>query len=145
MSIRRGQSGGGGKRLIADINVTPLVDVMLVLLIIFMVTAPMMSRGIDLDLQEGTDKPREQNEKDLPLIVAISQQQDGQTTRITLNDRAMSREQLLQELAGMSEEDKKNKMLIIKADRGVSYGDVASLFADARSAGFSNLTLPVIR
>ncbi|HBT96238.1 MAG TPA: protein TolR [Desulfobulbaceae bacterium] len=130
----------GGKRLVSDINVTPLVDVMLVLLIIFMVTAPMMTQGIDLDLHETTDaaQPREQNDK--PLVISVSK--DGQ---ITLNDTAMSgNDQLMQELAQRSEEDKKNQMLVIRAERGVPYGKVASLFADARNAGFLNLT-PAIR
>ncbi|HSH14322.1 MAG TPA: biopolymer transporter ExbD, partial [Desulfurivibrionaceae bacterium] len=55
--------------LVAEINVTPLVDVMLVLLIIFMVTAPMMSQGVDVDLPETTAKPLPQKEK--PLIITI--------------------------------------------------------------------------
>ena len=62
---RNGKSG-----LVAEINVTPLVDVMLVLLIIFMVTAPMMSQGVDVDLPETTAKPLPQKEK--PIIISIN-------------------------------------------------------------------------
>ncbi|CAG37139.1 related to biopolymer transport protein (TolR) [Desulfotalea psychrophila LSv54] len=57
------------KRLVSEINVTPLVDVMLVLLIIFMITAPMMTAGVDIDLPETTSKALRQNEK--PLMVTI--------------------------------------------------------------------------
>ncbi|MDR0476453.1 MAG: biopolymer transporter ExbD, partial [Desulfobulbaceae bacterium] len=90
------QAKSGKKRLVSEINVTPLVDVMLVLLIIFMVTAPMMTQGIDLDLQhEVTNIPKEQ--KDKPLVIAISQ--DGQNSQqITLNGDKMSRDQLMQKL-----------------------------------------------
>jgi biopolymer transport protein TolR len=133
-----------GKRLMSDINVTPLVDVMLVLLIIFMITAPMMTQGINLDLQESTDKPREQK-KDRPLVISIGK--DGQ---IKLRDNAgkdsagMSRDQLIQELtrisAGMLEEDKKKQKVFIIAGPDVSYGQVVPLFADARNAGFSSLS-----
>jgi len=136
MSITQAKSGK--KRLVSDINVTPLVDVMLVLLIIFMITAPMMTQGIDLDLQETTDVPQEQ--KDKPLVISISQ--DGQ--RFTLNDEEISRDQLIQKLAGMPEEDKKDKMLVIGAAPGVPYGLVAALFADARGTGFHKLTPTMI-
>ncbi|MDR3089275.1 MAG: ExbD/TolR family protein [Desulfobulbaceae bacterium] len=136
MSMMRSK---GGKRLVADINVTPLVDVMLVLLIIFMVTAPMMTQGIDLDLHETTDAPRPQEQKDQPIIISV-----GQDGKLVLKESEMSREQLMRELTGMSKEDKKHKMLIIRADRNAPYGLVATLFADARGAGFLNLT-PAIR
>ena len=64
----------GSRRLVSEINVTPLVDVMLVLLIIFMVTAPMMTQGVDVDLPETTAKPLRQKEE--PLLVTIKK--DGQ-------------------------------------------------------------------
>jgi len=139
MSIIRSQGDKGGKRLVSDINVTPLVDVMLVLLIIFMVTAPMMTQGIDLDLQETTDAPQPRQQNDQPLIISINK--DG---KIKWNDSDKSHEELMRELAQISAEDKKSRMLVIRADRGVSYGLVAALFADARNAGFRNLT-PAIR
>ena len=129
------QSKGGKRRLVADINVTPLVDVMLVLLIIFMITAPMMTRGINLEVQKTSDAPQKQN--DQPLVISISQ--DSQI-QITLNETKVTRDQLMQKLAAISEEDKKNKPLYIRADPGVPYGPVAALFADARDAGFLKLT-----
>ena len=81
----------GSKRLVSEINVTPLVDVMLVLLIIFMVTAPMMSQGVDVDLPETTAKPLRQKEE--PLLVTIKK--DGQIyfNNIKL-DQSLLRQQL---------------------------------------------------
>jgi len=132
-----------GKRLMSDINVTPLVDVMLVLLIIFMITAPMMTQGVNLDLQESTHQPRKQTDE--PLVISIDK--DGQ---IKLKDNTgkdntgMSRDQLKQELtrisAGMPEDDKRKQKVFIIAGPDVSYGQVVPLFADAYNAGFRSLS-----
>ena len=65
-------NGNGKKQLVSDINVTPLVDVMLVLLIIFMVTAPMMTQGLDVDLPETTTKSLRQ--EDDPIVVTIDKE-----------------------------------------------------------------------
>lgn len=141
MSITRAK--GGKKRLVSDINVTPLVDVMLVLLIIFMITAPMMTQGINIGLHETTNAAQEQ--KDDPLVITIKQ--DG---KITLKKPNMSgatevsRDQLIQELTGMPQEDK-DQAIFIGADPGAPYGLVATLFADARSAGFLKLTPTINR
>ena len=68
------KNGGGRRGLVAEINVTPLVDVMLVLLIIFMVTAPMMTQGLEVDLPETTAKALRQKEE--PLIISLNK--DGE-------------------------------------------------------------------
>ena len=67
-------NGGGRRGFVAEINVTPLVDVMLVLLIIFMVTAPMMTQGIEVDLPKTTDKALRQKED--PLVVTVEEDGD---------------------------------------------------------------------
>ena len=68
-----GPSGGRGRKgLVAEINVTPLVDVMLVLLIIFMVTAPMMTQGVDVDLPKTTSKALRQQQE--PMVVEIDEE-----------------------------------------------------------------------
>jgi len=121
-----------GKRLMSDINVTPLVDVMLVLLIIFMITAPMMTQGVDIDLPQTTSQPLRQ--KDDPLTISIDK--DGQ---IKLKGIPMTPEVIVQELAKMPEEDKQNQMIYLSADKNVPYGVVVSLFADIRNAGFVKL------
>ncbi|MEE4166494.1 MAG: protein TolR [Desulfocapsaceae bacterium] len=124
-------NGNGRKNLVADINVTPLVDVMLVLLIIFMVTAPMMTQGLDVDLPETTTKSLRQEEN--PIVVTIDK--NGE---ISLDKFTVSQKVLLQELAKYGTEIKE-KPIYLKADRAVPYGVVVSVMADIKKAGFDKL------
>ncbi len=123
--------GNGRKRLVSDINVTPLVDVMLVLLIIFMVTAPMMTQGLDVDLPETTTKALRQKED--PIVVSI----DKEGT-IMLDKIQVSRVLLKQELQ-KSPAEKKAYPIYLKADKNVSYGIVVAVMADIKDAGFEKL------
>ena len=124
-------STNGSKRLVSEINVTPLVDVMLVLLIIFMVTAPMMTQGVDVNLPETTAKPLRQKEE--PLLVTI--RKDG---RIYFNNINLDQTLLKQQLVALSESDH-DKPIYLKADREVPYGLVVSVMADIKDAGFDKL------
>jgi len=121
----------GSKRLVSEINVTPLVDVMLVLLIIFMVTAPMMTQGVDVDLPETTAKPLRQKEE--PLLVTIKK--DGQ---IYFNDIKLDQSLLKQQLAALSKADHE-RPIFLKADKLVPYGLVVSVMADIKDSGFDKL------
>ncbi|MBU0482254.1 MAG: protein TolR [Proteobacteria bacterium] len=123
---RNGKSG-----LVAEINVTPLVDVMLVLLIIFMVTAPMMSQGVDVDLPETTARPLPQKVK--PVIISISDKGELTIDRISVN-----RELFRQKLARLSEKDRE-RPVFLNADKKVAYGLVVSIMADIKDAGFDKL------
>ncbi len=124
-------NGNGRKRLVADINVTPLVDVMLVLLIIFMVTAPMMTQGLDVDLPETTTKSLRQEEN--PIVVTIDKEGE-----ISLDNFSVSQKVLLQELSKYGTEIKE-KPIYLKADKSVAYGIVVSVMADIKQAGFDKL------
>lgn len=124
-------NGNGRKNLVAEINVTPLVDVMLVLLIIFMVTAPMMTQGLDVDLPETTTKSLRQEEN--PIVVTIDK--DG---KISLDKFTVTQKVLLQEL-GKYGKDVKDKPIYLKADKAVPYGIVVSVMADIKKAGFDKL------
>ena len=124
-------NGNGRKNLVADINVTPLVDVMLVLLIIFMVTAPMMTQGLDVDLPQTTAKSLRQEEN--PIVVTIDK--DG---KISLDKFSVSQKVLLQELGKYGKEIKE-KPIYLKADKSVAYGIVVSVMADIKKAGFDKL------
>jgi biopolymer transport protein TolR len=121
----------GRKKLVSEINVTPLVDVMLVLLIIFMITAPMMTQGVDVDLPETTAKPLRQKED--PLVVAINDRGEIFLDKIKL-DQAMLRQQL----SMMSSSDN-TRPIFLKADKKVAYGMVVSVMADIKEAGFDKL------
>jgi biopolymer transport protein TolR len=128
-----GSSRGNGPRgLVADINVTPLVDVMLVLLIIFMVTAPMMTQGLDVDLPETTANSLRQQEE--PLIVSIDR--DG---KIMLGKISYTQPVLKEQLAKIFAEKGKEELILLKADKSATYGIVASVMADIKAVGFVKL------
>lgn len=122
------QTLGRHKRPLSEINVTPFVDVMLVLLVIFMVTAPLLQQGIDVNLPQakGKDLPPEER-----LSVVI--RKDG---TIFLNDNAISKSDLTAKLRSVS---KLNPNVYLKADKDVPYGLVVELMADIKEAGIEKL------
>ena len=126
-------SSGGGKGPMSEINVTPLVDVMLVLLIIFMVSAPMMTTGIEIDLPK-TRAPRMDREEE-KLLLTITKEQKvflGETEVPYDNlEGALTTNQRLQT----------DKELYIQADENVPYGFVAKVMALARRGGIDKVGL----
>lgn len=121
----------GRKRLVSDINVTPLVDVMLVLLIIFMITAPMMTQGLDVDLPETTTKALRQKED--PIVVSIDKEGSIMLDKIKVT-RVLLKQQLAKSPAAV-----KAQPIYLKADKNVSYGTVVAVMADLKDAGFEKL------
>jgi len=122
---------GGTQRPLSEINVTPFVDVMLVLLIIFMVTAPMLQQGIDVDLPETTT----QNLRlaDEPLILTV--QKDG---KIFLARKEIPLPELEEKLKAILE-GLDDKEIYLRADSGAQYGLVVKALAAARAAGATKL------
>lgn len=132
------QTGGNDSGLMGEINVTPFVDVMLVLLIIFMVTAPMMVEGVNVDLPETTAQPLE-SEKE-PLVVTIDK--DGQ---VFINDFKTNRDIFATKLSKVLEA-RQDKGVFLKADKTIPYGVVMQVMSDIRGTGVAKLgmvTLPV--
>ena len=131
------KTGGSNDGFMSDINVTPFVDVMLVLLIIFMVTAPMMMEGLNVDLPETTAVPIES--KDEPLIVSIDK--DGQVfIGDFMADRAIFQQKLQKVI-----EARRDNTVYLKADKLIPYGVVVQIMSDIRAAGVEKLgmvTLP---
>lgn len=121
----------GRKRLVSDINVTPLVDVMLVLLIIFMVTAPMMTQGLNVDLPETTAKSLRQEER--PIVITIDK--DGSTS---INSITLVRAALVDELNKQFAVNK-DQPIFLKADKNVAYGRVVEVMADIKEVGFDKI------
>ena len=120
-------------RPLSEINVTPFVDVMLVLLIIFMVTAPLMQQGLDIDLPETTTQPlRLHNE---PLILTVKA--DG-TVFISRKEIALA--DLKKKLEAIFE-GRDDKEIFVRADQKALYGVVVKAMAAARLAGASKLGL----
>lgn len=131
MGMSTGRSGS--RMTMSDINVTPLVDVMLVLLIMFMVTAPLMQQGIEVDLPKTSASGVEVSEE--PMILVISADR-----RITIAKNALHLDALQGKLKSIFE-TRKNKQIYIQADRRVDYGLVAEVMAEVRSAGIFNIGL----
>ncbi len=133
------QIGGRDSGFMGEINVTPFVDVMLVLLIIFMVTAPMMVEGVNVDLPETTAQPLE-SEKE-PLVVSIDK--DGQ---VFINDFKTGRDIFATKL-GKVLEARQDRTVYLKADKTIPYGVVIQVMSDIRSTGVAKLgmvTLPAM-
>jgi biopolymer transport protein TolR len=118
------------REVMSEINVTPFVDVMLVLLVIFMVTAPLMQQGIDVNLPKAKAKELPPEER---LIITVKA--DG---NIYLNDVPVDMGTLKEKLSALS---KKNPDVFLRADRSVSYGFVAELMAEIKDAGIEKLGL----
>jgi biopolymer transport protein TolR len=125
-----GVSTGKG-RFMGEINVVPLVDVMLVLLIIFMVTAPMMVQGLDVKLPETTAGTLKQSDELLVLTVT----KEG---KLFLDEFPVGIEGLSEKLAGIVAR-KPQTNVYLRADKDVPYGVVIRLMAAARKAGIANL------
>lgn len=125
--------GGGQGRALSEINVTPLVDVMLVLLIIFMVAAPMLTTGVDVELPKA-DAPRMDIDQDQPLITVQRDQ------RIFLFDEEVSLDVLRQRLV-TDERIRDVDEVFVQADEQVPYGAVAQVLALVRQAGIGKMGL----
>jgi biopolymer transport protein ExbD/biopolymer transport protein TolR len=120
-----------GSRPMSDINMTPLIDVMLVLLVIFMITAPLMTTSLKLDLPK-TEGARP---SDAPLFIAVSVDAQG---RMFVGDESVTAEQLLQRARDAARRDPATEVQL-RADSRVPYGRVAELIGLVQEAGLSRV------
>jgi biopolymer transport protein TolR len=126
-------SGGEGHRIgssLAEINIIPFVDVVLVLLLIFMLTAPMMYRGIDVNLPRAAAKPTAVEER---MVLTVSKDQ-----QIYLNEKRIPPGGLENALRDAFK-NRNDKVLYLKADAGLSYGAVVETMDRVRRAGIERL------
>ena len=123
--------GSGSRRAMTDINVTPLVDVMLVLLIIFMVTAPLIQSGVKVDLPKASTQQMEHSEEKLVLTI-------DKKGRVFLGDTEID-PAVLEEKLTANARLQKDKELYLHADRSLPYGSVVEIMAIARRAGVESL------
>jgi len=119
----------------AEINVTPMVDVMLVLLIIFMVSAPLLTVGVPLDLPQTQAKSLEQDKTPLQLSVDIK-------GRVFINDTEVAMADLIPKLKAITEaRGGMDERIFMRADKKADYGTVAKVMGQLSGAGFKRLAL----
>ena len=132
MAIRIGQSKKK-RELISEINVTPFVDVMLVLLVIFMITAPLLTTGIKINLPESTAKVI--SEKKEPVTVSIKK--NGE---IFLQKKKINKDELIKKLFELKKLNDDLK-IYIRGDKDLNYGQVINLMGTINKAGFKKVAL----
>ena len=141
MSIQNRGGGGGGisghrraYRPMSEINVTPFIDVMLVLLIVFMVTAPLLSAGVKVDLPKTEAGPvSDKDEK--PLEVTVNRHGD-----IFIGETKVTQQDLLVKLSAITGDDFERR-IFIRADQGISYGQVMGVLGAVSKGGDSKVAL----
>ena len=129
--------GRRGRRTpMAEINVTPMVDVMLVLLIIFMVTAPLLATGVQVDLPESKAAPLEQDNEPVPISIDA-------TGAIFIDDTPIPDEMLAPRLAQIasSSQEEGGPRIFLRADRGLHYGRVMEVMGEMNQAGLRRVAL----
>ena len=136
-----GSASGGGRRgrrranVMAEINVTPMVDVMLVLLIIFMVSAPLLTVGVPLDLPQTQAKSLEQDKTPLQLSVDVK-------GRVFINDTEVAMADLIPKLKAITDaRGGMDERIFMRADKKADYGTVAKVMGQLSGAGFKRLAL----
>jgi biopolymer transport protein TolR len=140
MSMGGGAGGGGRRRhqrasVMAEINVTPMVDVMLVLLIIFMVSAPLLTVGVPLDLPQTAAKSLDQDKEPLTLSVQLS-------GKVFLNNSEISVDELIPKLKAITEaRGGMEERIFVRGDTKVDYGTVMRIMGRLSAAGFKRVAL----
>ena len=124
-------TGGNSQELMSEINVTPFVDVMLVLLIIFMVTAPMMIQGLNVDLPEASAKPLDSEKEHLIITIDKNHQVHINEYQVTVDSLSARLIKILQ--------SRGDREVYLKADKNIPYGIVVLVMAEIKGAGVEQL------
>src|SRR3954447_10595069 len=129
----RSRSSRRSPRLVSEINVTPFVDVMLVLLVIFMVTAPLLTAGVDVDLPKT--QAAQATGQDEPLVVSMNAQK-----KLFLQETELDRDALIARLKAITA-NKPEQRIFARGDKGLPYGDIMEVMGALSVAGFDKVSL----
>src|SRR5215212_7368235 len=141
MAMNSGNSTGSGRRnhrrrsVMSEINVTPMVDVMLVLLIIFMISAPLLTVGVPLDLPQSQAKSLDQDKEPLTVSVNLQGQVFLQNTEIAVDELVPKLKAITEARGGTDER------VYVRGDRKVDYGTVMKVMGQLSGAGFHRVAL----
>ena len=133
VNLNADKPGRRKRRPMSEINVTPFVDVMLVLLIVFMVTAPLLTVGVPVDLPKT--KASQITDESTPVIITIKE--DGE---IALQNRIIEPQLLIPRLEAVAK-SKPETRVFVRGDKSVPYGEVIAIMAQVQSAGFNRVAL----
>lgn len=134
-----GSSNGGNRKVLSEINVTPFVDVMLVLLVIFMVTTPILYQGVNVNLPKASSKPIPSIQNDKKVVVTINKNGD-----LYIEKKQYSISELKLKVRSLILEAGKNikqEQVFLRADSSVPYGTVIQVMSEIKKAGVENLGL----
>ncbi len=132
---RRGRRARGGRAPMAEINVTPFVDVMLVLLIIFMVTAPLLNAGVPVNLPDSNARALDQEQAQVNLTL-------DSAGKLYIDDAEVTLAELPRELADVPRgTDGKPPLVTLRADKALDYGQVVAVMGELNRAGFNAISL----
>lgn len=128
------------KMPIAEVNVLPYIDVMLVLLVIFMVTAPMLTQGVDVELPEVASEPIDVQEQNEPLVVSLNAAGEYFIEVGQDSDQALPLDEVIELVARFKQENPALPVLV-RGDRRVPYGEVVVLMSRLQGAGVTQVGL----
>lgn len=136
MAFKVAKKGRGNRKrgISADINVTPLVDVMLVLLVIFMATAPMLASGVPVDIPKSEAGPIHEDDQG-PIEVVLNR-----TGQIFVGETPVDQARLLELLSAMTH-NSPDRRIFLRADAGLDYGDVMRILGAMNAAGYRKVAL----
>jgi TonB system transport protein ExbD (group 1) len=133
MNLSRGPDDDDNLAPMAEINVTPFVDVMLVLLIIFMVAAPLMIAGVPVNLPQSA--AARQNPPQKPMVVTVSADQG-----LYIRDEQVARDRLIGRLSELREAEG-DAVAYVRADKAIPYGEVMTVLGEVAAAGYTRISL----
>ncbi|OAZ96250.1 protein TolR [Halomonas sp. G11] len=130
---------GGQRKPMGEINVVPFIDVMLVLLVIFMITAPMLNQGVDVELPQVSSQPIESQEDNDPIIISIDR--EGQYY-LSLGDDStqVSADDITRRVSAIIEQ-RPDTPVMVRGDQNVAYGEVVVLMSSLQRSGVANVGL----
>jgi biopolymer transport protein TolR len=134
---RRGRRGRSSRRVMSEINVTPFVDVMLVLLIVFMVAAPLMTAGVPIDLPQASVQPLSVDRE--PIMVTVDP--DG---KIFVGEDEVAMEEVVARI-GQLAADGFEERIYVRGDRTASYGAIMSVMGTINAAGYKRIGLVALQ
>ena len=131
----RGRRTGGTYRPMAEINMTPFIDVMLVLLIVFMVAAPLLTTGVQVDLPDSSAKAISE-EDNKPIEITLSK-----SGKVYIGDTEFKESRLIGQLTAMTEGNRNERRIYVRGDQSLEYGRVMKIIGAINGAGFTKVAL----